>query len=381
MNTSSTLLAQGIAAAKAGDKTTARRLLSQAVQQDPKAEAGWLWLSAVLDTPQARAFCLEKVLELSPASQPASLGLAALARAKAAPAIVAQPLPQPLPQLSIVPPPARVLPVPAKVAEQPQLPARGARERRLWQGVVGCLSVVAVVIVGMLAFALLNKASPPENVSMAAFVPTSTPWPLATLRATFTPTPTDTSTPTPTDTPTPTWTASSTPTSTNTPTSTPTHKPTVQHKPTATATSTPAPILPPRSMDPRLAQLGVRVEPAPVAAGKPYWRLVEARWANEHEAGGNHTIYVEVFDRSGNRAVGQPVVFEWASDRVVLPVEDRPPPDWGVNFAMFSTLGSYAVSVVGAPSDRIVGLGLGTAEAPDFTVHTCFYLTFRWVTP
>jgi hypothetical protein len=44
---------------------------------------------------------------------------------------------------------------------------------------------------------------------------------------------------------------------------------------------------------------------------------------------------------------------------------------------MYNTLGSYAVSVGGAPSDRIVGLGLGTAEAPNFTIHTSFYLTFR----
>ena len=33
--------------------------------------------------------------------------------------------------------------------------------------------------------------------------------------------------------------------------------------------------------------------------------------------------------------------------------------------------------VSGAPSDRIVGLGLGTADAPDYTIHTCFYLVFR----
>jgi hypothetical protein len=44
---------------------------------------------------------------------------------------------------------------------------------------------------------------------------------------------------------------------------------------------------------------------------------------------------------------------------------------------MYNTLGSYSVDSDGAPSDRIVALGLGTAETPNFTIHTSFYLTFR----
>jgi hypothetical protein len=35
--------------------------------------------------------------------------------------------------------------------------------------------------------------------------------------------------------------------------------------------------------------------------------------------------------------------------------------------------------MVNGPSDRIVGMGLGTAETPHFTVHTSFYLIFRLV--
>jgi len=46
---------------------------------------------------------------------------------------------------------------------------------------------------------------------------------------------------------------------------------------------------------------------------------------------------------------------------------------------MYNTLGSYSVNVGGAPSDRVAGMGLGTMEAPQFKIHTCFYLTFRWV--
>jgi hypothetical protein len=137
--------------------------------------------------------------------------------------------------------------------------------------------------------------------------------------------------------------------------------------------------LPPRSLDPNLSQLGVRVESAFVGIGQPYWRLVEARWTDEKASGGKHSIFVEVLNANGGRAVGHPVIVQWAGGNVILPVEDKPFPDWGVNFPMYNTLGSYSVSVGGAPSDSIVGLGLGTIEAPEFRVHTSFYLTFRLV--
>jgi hypothetical protein len=125
--------------------------------------------------------------------------------------------------------------------------------------------------------------------------------------------------------------------------------------------------------------LGVRIELASVGPGQPHWRLVEARWSDERESAGKHSIFVEVLDLQGSRAVGQPVVVQWTGNNLILTVEDPPPPDWGTNFPMYNTLGSYAVKVGGAPSDRVVGMGLGTLETPNFKVHTCFYLTFRWV--
>ena len=123
----------------------------------------------------------------------------------------------------------------------------------------------------------------------------------------------------------------------------------------------------------------MHLEPAVVAAGQRYWRLVEARWADEAQSAGRHSIFVNLLDAQGACAVGKPVLFQWADGQVVLAVEDRPATDWGADFGMYNTLGSYAVCVGGAPSDRVVGLGLGTADAPNFTVHTSFYLTFRLV--
>ena len=98
MSPTDSLLAQGIAAAKAGDRSMARLLLTQAVRQDPDSEMAWLWLGGVLDTPQGRAFCLRKALALNPGNEAARRGLVALEAVPRSRTLVAQPLPLALPQ-------------------------------------------------------------------------------------------------------------------------------------------------------------------------------------------------------------------------------------------------------------------------------------------
>ncbi len=410
------LLIQGIAAAKAGDKSTARPLLTKALRRRPDSETAWLWLSSVLDTPQGRIFCLQKVLAINPHNRLAQQGLATLLSARPATAMVAEPQPASVPTLiDESPSPSRTAPTilselrrpsttastivdelrspltstasstlidelrPAR-APQPAAQAGPVDQQRFWQIIVGSLAVIALCLIGTLAYVILVKPSPAKG-AMAPITTTPTLPPRGTLRPTFTPTstntPTPTYTPTPTDTPTPTPT--DTPTPTETPTPTPTPKRVRRPAPTPTPTFTPRPTLVPLSWDPRLDLLRVRIEPAAVTRGQPYWRLVDARWADEQESEGRHSIYVQVIDVQGNRALGQPVVVHWPGNDVNLPVEDYAEDDAGVNFPMYATLGAYAVSVGGGPSDRVVGLGLGTVDAPDFKIHTSFYLTFRWV--
>jgi hypothetical protein len=365
------LLAEGIAAAKAGARTKARQILAQAVRQQPHSVAAWLWLSSVLETPQGRAHCLQQVLDLNPHHRAAQKGLAVLEGLPPAPVIVARPAETKQETQADV-----------KAVVRPKL----YRQKRFWQGVVACLAMLALSLLGVLAYTVSAGGS--ENTGqmaqVAALAPTLAP--RVTLRPTYTSTPHPTPAPTDTVTPTPTLTPSHTPTPTSTPTETPTETATATPTPrpirqaaAPTRTPVPQPTLPPRSWDPRLTGLGVRLEPAGVVSGQFYWRLVEARWADEAESEGRHSIFVKLLDGQGGRGVGRPVLVQWADGQVILTVEDRPATDWGADFGMYNTLGSYAVCVGGAPSDRVVGLGLGTAEAPNFTVHTSFYLTFRLV--
>lgn len=133
----------------------------------------------------------------------------------------------------------------------------------------------------------------------------------------------------------------------------------------------------PRAWDPRLNQLGVRVDEAPVGGGQRYWRLVDARWADEIESAGKHHIYVEVLDQNGNRIVGQPVTVRWAEGAVTGNTEDKAPPDYAYNFQMYAAGYAYSVEVDGLPSDKISGAGLGSIEQRAYGIHTSYYLTFQ----
>jgi len=69
---------EGIAAAKAGQKEEARKLLSKAVELDAYNEQAWIWLSGVVESPEDQRVCLENVLTINPANERARKGLAFL---------------------------------------------------------------------------------------------------------------------------------------------------------------------------------------------------------------------------------------------------------------------------------------------------------------
>ena len=69
------LLQQGIAAARSGQKETARYLLTQAIERDENNVTAWMWLSGVVENLNDKEVCLENVLALDPNNQAAHKGL------------------------------------------------------------------------------------------------------------------------------------------------------------------------------------------------------------------------------------------------------------------------------------------------------------------
>jgi hypothetical protein len=68
----------GVEAYRAGKKAEARTLLERALELDGYNETAWLWLSAVVETPEEQQTCLENVLTINPNNDRAKQGLKSL---------------------------------------------------------------------------------------------------------------------------------------------------------------------------------------------------------------------------------------------------------------------------------------------------------------
>jgi hypothetical protein len=107
--------------------------------------------------------------------------------------------------------------------------------------------------------------------------------------------------------------------------------------------------------------------------------LVKVVWMDPDESHGLHHIFVDVVDKDGRRLAGEKIRVSWSDGETVIPVEEKPGEPWGGNYAMYATMGAYAVEVVGTSgaSDKVGGLGMGTPQEPHIKHHTSFGLTFR----
>jgi len=113
-------------------------------------------------------------------------------------------------------------------------------------------------------------------------------------------------------------------------------------------------------------------------SGQVYWWLKEAHWLDREESHDEPNINIEVLDEYGTRLVGIQVCQAWADGSVCQPTQDKELWEYPLSMRMTDTLGSYTVYVEDAGlSDRIGGLGLGTPEHPNATLHTGFFLVFQ----
>ncbi len=72
------MLTEGIASAKAGERSTAQAFLHKASKLNPMDARPWVWLSATTDDPTERRAFLEQALAIDPANMAARRGLAVL---------------------------------------------------------------------------------------------------------------------------------------------------------------------------------------------------------------------------------------------------------------------------------------------------------------
>src|SRR4051812_44853402 len=66
---------EAVLAARRGDRETARRLMRQAIIDDPTYPPAWLWMGGLVDDLAQRRDCLERALSLDPHLTAAREGL------------------------------------------------------------------------------------------------------------------------------------------------------------------------------------------------------------------------------------------------------------------------------------------------------------------
>ncbi len=85
MPTDEVMLQEAIKAAREGDKTRARDLLTRLLRIDKDNPEHWLWMSAVVETRQEQIFCLKNLLRLDPDNRIARRGLIMMGELKPKP--------------------------------------------------------------------------------------------------------------------------------------------------------------------------------------------------------------------------------------------------------------------------------------------------------
>lgn len=132
---------------------------------------------------------------------------------------------------------------------------------------------------------------------------------------------------------------------------------------------------------------GVQIQPASLASGTWYWQAVNVHHLTPAENGGNHHIYMDVYDGTagngeyGARVDGARLRVTWDGGEQAVTV-DKPANEPGTNFPMWKWQ-VCAVECLGLtgqelPSDRVTGLHTGHPDeaAGNTLFHHSFHITF-----
>ncbi len=126
---------EALAAVRSGERARARDLFTRLLKLNQANADYWLWMSAVVDTPKERSYCLNEVLRRDPENQAARRGLQLLGQAQ--------------------PDESRVIPLRLMKRNWQAAPLPGAQERtplplggwRQWAMILGALVLIAAVTV------------------------------------------------------------------------------------------------------------------------------------------------------------------------------------------------------------------------------------------
>ncbi len=100
---------------------------------------------------------------------------------------------------------------------------------------------------------------------------------------------------------------------------------------------------------------GVRIEPATVSAGQPYWKVIRVHHMTPEENNKRHHIFIDVLDAEGKRLFGTRVRVTWQSGEGEA-VIDKPLNEPGTNFPVWKKQVCEIEIKGDLPSDRVINL-------------------------
>jgi len=126
--------------------------------------------------------------------------------------------------------------------------------------------------------------------------------------------------------------------------------------------------------DDRLDYIGVAFSPY-LFEDRPVWRLVDARWLDETESGGQASIFVKVLGENGQPLEGVEFFATRDGGEDIAMTKGAVDGYWG-NIALHGGLGTYRVSM-GERSDKVLNVGFGVETPPHAPAPTSFKFVFR----
>src|SRR5574342_447272 len=162
---------EAVEALRAGNKSKARELITDLLKTDQKNVTYWIWLSAAMDSPKERVYCLQTALKLDPENATAKRGLILLGALPADESVQPFPLNRP------------------RAWEEKLLLAHEKPKPKGWQAIrqspvfrLGLALLLLAALAGGVMFGLvipntLRAQQPPTRI--VGTLPTSTPSPTA----------------------------------------------------------------------------------------------------------------------------------------------------------------------------------------------------------
>lgn len=171
-------LTEAIAAVRLGDRRHARELLSRILRSDSQNAEYWVWMSAVVDSPRERVYCLESALKIDPTNRAAMRGLVLFGARSPSTADLSRALKVPRREIA----PKEITPTPEEkpIVQQTQRkptasPFKPKRRRSFIQvmGIVLLSGIAVAAIVGVVY--LLEPMFAPRFLGMASTLPPPSP--------------------------------------------------------------------------------------------------------------------------------------------------------------------------------------------------------------